>query len=128
MKDGIIYGRQILEKAWKSGLLPGLLEQMQKDYNRAGSEFPIQDNHISDANLSKIYSGLKENLYLLLMERFDDYLNLMYAVDVPENAFRGIEPRDAVEAADQLSSLVLKREWQKIQLRQRFSGPDPSQK
>jgi hypothetical protein len=126
--EGITAGIQVLENAQNFGLLASLLEQLHKDYQRAGLQFSIQENHLLNKDLPEIYADLKESLYRLLMERFDDYLNLMYAIDVPERAFKGIQPRDAVEAAAELSALVLQREWQKIQLRQRFSGPDPSQK
>jgi predicted amino acid-binding ACT domain protein len=126
--EGNIGGIQILKNAQNLGLLPSLLEQLQKDYERAGLQFPIQENHMLSADLSQIYAALKENLYRVLMEHFDDYLNLMYAIDVPEKAFKDIQPRDAVEAAAELSGLVLKREWQKIELRRRFSGADPAQK
>lgn len=113
-------GLRILEKAQQSGLLPELLEQLQKDYERAGIVFPIQEQALQKPQISALYSSLRENIYLLLMERFNQYLNLMYAVDVPERDFRTIAPADAVEAAGQLTGLVLAREWQKLEIRRRF--------
>jgi hypothetical protein len=56
------------------------------------------------------------------MERFADYLNVLYVVDVPEQAFKQIELTDVVEVAREVCLLILEREWQKIQLKhnQRF--------
>ena len=53
------------------------------------------------------------------MERFDQYLNLMYAIDVPEREFKGINVTDAVEVATQVTFLLLRREWKKIEFRTR---------
>ncbi|MGB5654757.1 MAG: hypothetical protein WBM56_13095 [Robiginitalea sp.] len=126
--EGTGEGLQVLSKAQASGLLPSLMLQLQKDYGRAGLEFPIPQEHIRAAEPTEIFSSLKEGVYLLLMEHFDQYLNLMYAVDLPERYFQGIDPRDAVEAAHQLSGLILKREWQKIQWRRSYPGSDSAQK
>ena len=53
------------------------------------------------------------------MERFDLYLNLMYAADVPEREFKGVQVTDAVDVATQVTFLLLKREWKKIEFRTR---------
>jgi len=126
--EGSAGGLQVLHKARSSGLLHSLMLQLQKDYGRAGLDFPILEKYLRTEDVAEIFASLKEGVYLLLMEHFDQYLNLMYAVDLPEREFQGIDPGDAVEAADQLSGMILKREWQKIQWRRNYPGPDPDQK
>ena len=102
--------------------------QLQKDYGRAGLDFPIPEKHLLAEDIPEIFSTLKEGIYRLLMEYFDQYLNLMYAVDIPEREFQGIDPADTVEASHQLSGLILKREWQKIQWRRSSPGSGSAQK
>ena len=126
--EGSAEGLRVLHQARNSGLLDSLMLQLQKDYGRAGLDFPILEKYLLEEDVAEIFTSLKEGVYLLLMEHFDPYLNLMYAVDIPEREFQGIDSRDAVEAADQLSGLILKREWQKIQWRRNYPGSDSDQK
>jgi len=126
--EGRAEGLQVLQQARSYGLFAPLMLQLQKDYGRAGLDFPIPEKHLLAEDVTGIFSTLKEGIYLLLMEHFDQYLNLMYAVDVPERDFQGIVPADAVEAAHELSGLILKREWQKIQWRRSYPGSDSAQK
>ena len=122
--EGEKEGLRILAHARETGLLSSLMAQVRKDYGRAGLDFPIRESDMADKALPELLSSLRDNLYRLLMERFDQYLNLMYAIDLPERAFRQVQPTDAVEVAGQLADLVLRREWQKIAFRQRFGeGP-----
>jgi hypothetical protein len=126
--EGSAEGLQVLQQARTSGLLHSLMAQLQKDYSRAGLDFPILEKYLLTEDVPEIFASLKEGVYLLLMEHFEQYLNLMYAVDLPERDFQGIDPGDAVEAADQLSGLILNREWQKIQWRRNYPGSGPDQK
>ena len=119
MKTNFTDGPDLLEYARKSGRLFPLLSQLKKDYERANVPFPIQQTQTGDLNTGEILQSLRESLYLLLMERFDQYLNLMYAADVPEREFRAVEATDAVEVASQVTFILLKREWKKIEYRSR---------
>ena len=56
-----------------------------------------------------------------MMEHFSEYLNLLYVVDVPESQFKQIEITDAVEVADQMTFLILKREYQKVWYRNKYT-------
>ena len=110
----------ILNRAKERNLLTALLLQLRKDYHRINLTFPLAEAEVSQLTSAGIFQRLRENLYYLLMEHFDAYLNLMYTVDVPEREFKHIEPTDAVEVAGQVCYLVLRREWEKIELRTRY--------
>jgi len=110
----------ILNNAKERNLLTALLFQLRKDYQRINLTFPLAEAEVSQFTSAGIIQRLRENLYYLLMERFDAYLNLMYTVDVPEREFEHIEPTDAVEVAGQVCYLVLRREWEKVELRTRY--------
>jgi hypothetical protein len=119
MKTNFTDAGELLDYAVKSGRLKLLLSQLQKDYERANISFPLLGAIGSEPDPSRILQDLRESLYFLLMERFDQYLNLMYAIDVPEREFKGINVTDAVEVATQVTFLLLRREWKKIEFRTR---------
>lgn len=112
-----MYG--LLEFARNSGKLNLLLSQLQKDYERANVSFPLQTTSAVELDSGEILQALRESLYVLLMEHFDQYLNLMYAADVPERVFKSVKGSDAVEVAAQVTNILLKREWKKIEFRSR---------
>lgn len=60
---------------------------------------------------------LREKVYFLIMEAFDDYLTLMYIIDIPEKSFRELKVTDVVEIADQVVFLILRREIQKVRFK-----------
>ena len=109
----------LLEYARESGRLDLLSSQLQKDFERANVSFPFQIFEAAEPDSRELFQALRESLYVLLMEHFDQYLNLMYAVDVPEREFKSVEGTDAVEVATQVTFILLKREWKKIEYRSR---------
>ncbi len=110
----------IINRAESNGLLKALLRQLRKDYDRANIPFPIPESDRLDIPPLEIVQSLQENLYYLLMEHFDAYLNLMYAADVSEREFEKIQPTDAVEVAGEVACVLLKRELKKVELRSRY--------
>ena len=119
METNFTNAPELLAHALESGRLPLLLSQLQKDYERANIAFPLKGTDPAGLGPGEILQGLQESLYVLLMERFDGYLNLMYAADVPERDFKSVRPTDVVEVAAQVAFLLLKREWQKVAYRSR---------
>ena len=107
--------RLILQAAGSAGLYEGLVQQLQKDFDRAN----VRVHFSFEQSAEELYSALHEKIYQLLMERFSDYLNVLYVVDVPETAFRDIQITDAVEVSEEVCRLILKREWQKVQMKKR---------
>ena len=112
--------RHLLDQIKAAGQLEAVMHQLKKDYERANVTFPFGEPAYTNLLTSEILQRFHENLYFLLMEHFDHYLNLMYTADVPEHEFREIQPTDVVEVAEEVVMLLLKREWQKVQLRSRF--------
>jgi hypothetical protein len=64
---------------------------------------------------------IHEKVYVLIVEKFADYLNLLYIIDVPENTVKAIEAIDVVEVADEVTFLILKREWQKVWFKAKYN-------
>ncbi|MBT8188026.1 MAG: hypothetical protein KJO73_10080 [Croceitalea sp.] len=101
---------EILGKASEHGLYGKLLQQLEKDFELANIEFEI---HLKILPF-ELQQQLQEKVYHLLMEKFNDYLNLLYVIDVPEKEFKQIASTDLVEISLFVSYLILKREWQKV--------------
>ena len=113
--------QKLLLNAEKTGLYKNLLSQLQKDFILAN--IPL-DLGVGNGQVSmspqELKSVLHEKIYLLIMEKFTDYLNLLYIVDVPEKAFKEIRLTDVVEIAEQVSFLILRREYQKVLLKAQY--------
>lgn len=118
MKLDFPNSNELLENAQKGNLYDKLVAQVKKDFGLANIPIDLANN-VSPENLRTF---LHEKIYYLIMEKFTDYLNLLYVVDVPEKAFKQIQVTDVVEVAEQVSLLVLRRELQKVWLKEYYSS------
>lgn len=109
---------ELIEKAKDKNLYERLLSQLKKDFELANID--IQVSSELDATILK--SLIHEKIYYLLLEKFDEYLHLLYVIDIPEKAFKNIHMTDVVEVADQMTFLVLKRELQKVWFKMKYSS------
>lgn len=64
---------------------------------------------------------LHDEVYRLIQHKFMDYLNLLYIVDVSEEKIKQLDGNDTIELAENVTFLILKREWQKVYYRKKFS-------
>ena len=106
----------LLSKAQKESLYLKLIEQLNKDFILANQIIDIKEN-ISPFEL-KI--ELQNRIYSLIQHKFTEYLNLLYIIDVPEKEIKALTSVDLTELSEQISFLILKREWQKVWFRNRF--------
>ncbi|MGO4819856.1 MULTISPECIES: hypothetical protein [unclassified Flavobacterium] len=106
----------LLSEAESESLYLSLIEQINKDFNLAneGIDFP---RSISPEEL-KIQ--LHEKIYRLIQYKFAEYLNLLYIIDVSESEIKKLDGSDLVMLAEQVSFLILKREWQKVWFRNKY--------
>ncbi len=77
---------ELLKKAQDENLYKKLLLQLQKDFGLANIHVDITSSVLPE----ELKSVLLEKVYVLIMERFSEHLNLLYIVDVPEKAFKEI--------------------------------------
>ena len=113
--------QKLLSNAKKVGLFENLVAQLLKDFNLANIPIDLEMSRESQQiSPQELKSVLHEKIYRLIMEKFTDYLNLLYIVDVPEKAFKEIQLTDVVEIAEQVTFLVLKREYQKVWLKAQY--------
>ncbi len=109
---------ELLQAALEENLYDKIVLQMQKDFALAN----ISIDFSLDVHPNDLATTLHEKIYVLLMERFTAYLNLLYVIDVPEKNFKDIRATDAVDVSKEVSLLILKREWQKVWLKAKYSS------
>ncbi|WP_026704687.1 hypothetical protein [Flavobacterium soli] len=106
----------LLSEAESESLYLKLIEQINKDFNLANEaiDFP------SSTKPHELKVQLHEKIYRLIQYKFAEYLNLLYIVDVAEDQIKKLDGSDLVELSEQVSFLILKREWQKVWFRNKF--------
>ncbi|MFT5943056.1 MAG: hypothetical protein ACI9Q4_002324, partial [Sediminicola sp.] len=98
-------------------LYGNLVAQLIKDFGLVNIFIELSEG-IAPEDLKK---AIHEKVYVLIMEKFADYLNLLYIIDVPENKVKAIAAIDVVEVADEVTFLILKREWQKVWFKAKYN-------
>lgn len=106
----------LLSEAEKENLYLKLIEQINKDFNLANESI---DFHLS-TKPHELKIQLHEKIYRLIQYKFAEYLNLLYIVDVSEEQVKKLDGSDIMELSEQVSFLILKREWMKVWFRNRY--------
>lgn len=101
---------ELVEEANQLNLYKKLVAQLNKDLLFANINLEF-DEEVLPSSLKLI---LHETVYKLIQEKFNDYLNLLYIVDVSEEKIKQLDGSDAIQLSEQVIFLILKREWQKV--------------
>ncbi|WP_136467555.1 hypothetical protein [Flagellimonas onchidii] len=109
---------EVLQSAQKEHLYTNLLQQIRKDFSLANIDVKLE----GDMEPLQLHDVLREKIYFLLLERFQQYLNLLYVVDISEKEIKKMGPLDAADASAQICFLILKREWQKVWLKHKYNS------
>lgn len=113
-KDSLIVSvEQLLKGFSDTALFSQMIVQLQKDINRSGIDYEI--NMSNDAK--ELFLELEGLLLENINNRFNDFLNLLYAVDVFEKDVRKCTSEESTVLARYGAYLILKREWQKVYYR-----------
>ncbi len=108
---------QLIAEANDLNLYQKLIKQLNKDFLLANIDLDFSED-ILPLSLQHL---LHETIYNLIQEKFTEYLNLLYIIDVPENQVKALDGNDTVDLAKQVSFLVLRREWQKVWFKNKYS-------
>ena len=107
---------ELLQKVAVEDLYQKLIEQLNKDFQLSN----LSENF--ELSISPI--ELKEKLSNIIQELFtnhyDDYLNFLYRVDVPEKELLAIKSDNSNDIVAQITYLILKREYQKVWFKNKF--------
>jgi hypothetical protein len=106
----------LVRNAKDADLYLKLIQQLNKDLIFANINLEF-DDEVLPTSLKLI---LQETIFKLLQEKFTDYLNLLYIIDVSEDKIRLLDGSDTLQLSEQVTFLILKREWQKVWFRNKF--------
>jgi len=107
----------LIEEAHQLELYHKLIFQLNKDFLLANIDLDFHED-ILPTSLKLL---LHETVYRLIQEKFTEYLNLLYIIDVSEKQVRALDGNDTLKLAEDVSFLILKREWQKVWFRNKYS-------
>jgi|SRR5690606_6508784 len=106
----------LLVKAGEENLYQKLIGQLNKDLNFANIDEEYADNILPE----KLKRDMHELIFRLINEKFADYLNLLYIIDVPEKQVKQLDGSDVVKLSEEVAFLILKREWQKVWFKNKY--------
>ena len=107
----------LIIEANKLDLYKNLILQLNKDFLYANIDLEFEDN-ILPASLKLV---LHETVYNLLNSKFPEYLNLLYIIDVSEQKIKALDGSDMVKLSEEVTFLILQREWQKVWYKAKYS-------
>ncbi|GAA4233605.1 hypothetical protein GCM10022291_11040 [Postechiella marina] len=107
----------LIDEANQLNLYKNLIIQLNKDFLLANIDLDFHE----DVLPSSLKLILHETVYKLIQEKFTEYLNLLYIIDVSESKVKALDGEDMVKLAEDVSFLILKREWQKVWFKNKYS-------
>ena len=106
----------LIQEATTLKLYKNLIKQLNKDFLLANIDLDF-DEEILPTSLKLL---LHEIIYNLIQEKFVEYLNLLYIIDVSEHKVKQLDGSDTLKLSEQVTFLILQREWQKVWYKSRY--------
>ena len=106
----------LIQEASKLDLYKKLIKQLNKDFLYANIDLEF-DEEVLPSSLKLM---LHETVYNLIQEKFADYLNLLYIIDVSEKKVKQLDGSDMVKLSEDVTFLILQREWQKVWFKSQY--------
>jgi len=107
----------LVAQATQLQLYKKLIIQLNKDLLLANIDLEFDE----ETNPLSLKLVLKDTVLDLLQNKISDYLNLLYQVDVSEKTVRSLDGRDIMLLSEEITFLILQREWQKVWFRSKYS-------
>jgi hypothetical protein len=108
---------ELISKTEELELYSKLIIQINKDFLLANIDLDF-DEAILPSSLKYL---LHEVVFKLIQEKFAEYLNLLYIVDVSEEKIKTLDVCDTLKLSEQVTFLILQREWQKVWYKNQYS-------
>jgi len=109
---------ELITEANQLDLYKKLVRQINKDFLFANIDLDFSEDILPES----LKLLLHETIYKLIQEKFSEYLNLLYIVDVPEVNIRALDGNDTLKLSEDVTFLILKREWQKVWFKNKYSS------
>lgn len=94
-----------------------LIIQLNKDLLYANIDLEFDEETLP----TSLKLVLQETVYNLINSKFSDYLNLLYIIDVSEAKIRNLDGSDALRLSEEVTFMILQREWQKVWYKAKYS-------
>ena len=107
----------LITKANGLKLYAKLIHQLNKDFLLANIDLDF-DTAILPSSLKYI---LHEIIFNLIQNKFSEYLNLLYIIDVSEQKIRDLDGSDTLKLSEAVTFLIIQREWQKVWFKHQYS-------
>jgi len=107
---------EIITTSEELSLYKKLVLQLNKDFLRANVSVDFKE----DIQPNKLILQLKAIISNLINEQFSEYLNLLYIIDVSEVKIKNLEANNFEKMTEQVTFLILSREWQKVWFRNKI--------
>lgn len=107
----------LIVKAEKLELYKKLIIQLNKDLLYANIDLEFDEETLP----TSLKLVLQEMVFHLIQNKFSDYLNLLYIVDVSESKIRALDGNDTLKLSEDVTFLILQREWQKVWYKAKYS-------
>ena len=106
----------LIEEAEEQDLYIKLIEQTNKDFALANENIDI----MLDIFPFELKLLIQEKIIKLINYKFAEYLNLLYIIDVSEDQIKKLDGSDVFQLSEDVTFLILKREWQKVWFRNKY--------
>ena len=106
----------LINEAEEEHLYFKLIEQTNKDFALANENIDIP----LDIFPFELKLLIQEKILKLINHKFAEYLNLLYIIDVSEEQIKKLDGSDVFKLSEDVSFLILKREWQKVWFRNKY--------
>ncbi|WP_299128205.1 hypothetical protein [uncultured Winogradskyella sp.] len=100
----------LIAEANQLQLYKKLILQLNKDMYLANIDLEFNKETLP----TSLKLVLQETVFHLILNKFSDYLNLLYQVDLPEVKVRALKTENTARLSEDVTFLILQREWQKV--------------
>ena len=102
--------QDLINEAQTLELYSKLILQLNKDLALANVDLSF-DIEVLPIDLKL---AIHESVYGLIQEKFAEYLNLLYIIDISEKKIKQLDGSDTLKLSEAVTFLILQREWQKV--------------
>ena len=106
----------LIDEANQLELYQKLIKQLNKDFLLANIDLDFHEEVLP----SSLKLLLHETVYKLIQEKFAEYLNLLYIIDVSELKIKALDGSDTLKLSEDVMFLILQREWQKVWFKNQY--------
>lgn len=101
---------KLLDQIQKEDLLKRLIQQINKDAQLVGIDLDLNEN----SSPENLVLNLKILLMDLINNKFSDYVNFLYRIDVSEKQMLELQGLELNILTEKVAILILRKEWQKV--------------